>query len=215
MKLKTLAIAAAVVAAAPAFAEVTVGTRQVGPLGSSEFFLVVSDGVSKSFTYDTGFTFDQLLSATTAGQQVALSQTVSGAQWDLFRSAVGSSLTTGSQFAGVRWVFGTYDGFGTPEDQHHAVFTLNKSVAKFNLTNGQVADSYGNFAEPVGYANSTGTHPDTYVEDADGVLQPVTNNNGQSFNDASTASAVYKNSYMLLVAGLAAVGFMARRRAAR
>lgn len=199
MKLKTLAIAATLIAAAPAFAEIVIGPRQSSPLGTAEFFLVVSDGVTNSFTFDTGVTFDSILSGAQAGQQTLLSQSVTGAQWDAFRAAVGSGLTTGGKFTGVRWMLGNYDGTGLATENRHIAITLNKSQAKFNLGNGQVSDTYAVLAAPASAANQTGTHPDTYVQDDDGNNVPTTNNNGQSFNTvAQTPLAVFKDYNFLL-----------------
>lgn len=190
MKLKTLAATAALSIALPALAAVTVQNNQqdaYAAVGQAELFLVVSDGKNNSYTFDTGFTFDQIATAVLAGSP--LYSTISGSAWDAYKSA-DTDLLDGTRTSGTRFALGLFDGYGGPLDERHAIFTLNKTQAAPTLTNSAVDNIAPALSDTVVAANQTGSHPDTFVDDPDtGIAVRITNNNGASFNSALNGSA--------------------------
>lgn len=196
-KFKTLAAAAALVLAAPAFAAIAPGSS-----GNGELFLVVQDPTAKvSFTYDLGITMDAFIANASSPAPLGFSFNLAGnAVWNQFKADYdeGNSL----------WSVLALDSTGSTQPNLQRLLTTLRSSQTINnikntsnkqLTDGIAATSAGTFFDIV---NNSGTHAPqsdysvngaSIIADTDsgngyfgstGGLTPTLNNNAQ-FNSTN------------------------------
>ncbi len=159
MQFKTLAAAAALALAAPAFATILPPTNaagQINPGDNTELFMVVQDSTAKvSFALDLGVTLGSFISTEAAGP-FKLSYDVGGdANWQTFLSVADPSKAV--------WAVIAMDSVGGTGANANRILTTVKSgtenlVANFNntqLSTGIGAAQGGQF---FGSVNATGTH---------------------------------------------------------
>ena len=159
MKFKTLAAAAALALAAPAFATILPPTNAAGQLNpgdNTELFLVVQDSTAKvSFTYDLGVTLGGFI-ATEATAPLKLDFNVAAdANWDSFRSVADTTKSV--------WAVIAMDSIGGTGANANRILTTVKSGTEnllANMSNTQLSTGIGaaQGGQFYGSINATGTH---------------------------------------------------------
>lgn len=245
MKFNTLALAALVAVAAPAFAAV----QTAGNLGDAEYVFIATNSAG-SYAQDLGVSAN-FIDALNGG--TSFTQSVAGAEWNKF-VAFGGSNTQWAIIAAQPLDVGFNPGevnawttrnvnqaLGSIQNSQSNDGTNNLAVHFFDIdsrsnpkvANNRLASAFGtltysdngvtSFNGFFNARNTVGTQaemvyltPSNDVSDASSqyaVLKTFANFDGT--NVTITAAAVPEpSSYAMLVAGLAAVGFVARRRRA-
>lgn len=154
MQFKTLAAAAALVLAAPAFAAIAPAST-----GNGELFLVAQDATAKvSYTLDLGLRMDDVIACETPGGAACKKYTfdVAGdANWTTFSGVANLSI--------VNWGVMALDSSGALQANTHRLLTTVRTAdtAKIgNLTNQQLSLGVGSTqgGRFFGAVNATGTH---------------------------------------------------------
>jgi hypothetical protein len=218
MKLNTLALAALAAlsfVAAPSFAKV----QTAGDIGQAEYVLVATNGAG-SYFQDLGVSTDGLASLlSTTG---TFSQSVTGTEYTKFLNFGGAN----TQWSVIA-VQPLADGFSPGEINAWTTVNVNQKLG--TVQNSQSNDSlvsfngYFNARNAVGATNVQLAYltPSNDVTDAPSLYEVLKNSQGNayaaSFNGSTvsiTAAVPEPSSYAMLAAGLAVVGFVARRRKA-
>lgn len=154
MQFKTLAAAAALALAAPAFAAIAPGST-----GNGELFFVAQDATAKvSYTLDLGLRMDTVAACETPGNPVCKNYTfniAADANWQAFDAAADLSIVT--------WAVIAMDSTGPLQANTHRLLTTVRTsdTAKIgNLTNQQISNGTGatQGGQFFGSVNATGTH---------------------------------------------------------
>ena len=159
MQFKTLAAAAALVLAAPAFAAIQPPTNAAGQLNpgdNTELFLVVQDSTAKvSFTLDLGVTLGSFISTEAAGPFNLGFNVVGDANWASFLTVADASKAV--------WAVIAMDSIGGTGAGANRILTTVKSGTEglvANLNNTQLSTGIGaaQGGQFYGSINATGTH---------------------------------------------------------
>lgn len=152
-KFKSLAAAAALVLAAPAFAAIAPGSTNNG-----ELFLVVQDSVAKvSFTYDLGITMDAFIANATGAAPMSYSFDLSGnALWNQFKADYDEGAST--------WAVLAIDSSGNLAAHGYRLLTTLRNTQTItnikNTANKQLSDGIGSTQGGTFFntVNNSGTH---------------------------------------------------------
>lgn len=241
MKLKTLALAALAVAAAPSFAAI----KFDGTLGQGEYVFLATNSAG-SYALDLGVSTD-FIAAMTAG--TSFTQAVGGAEWNKFLAFGGAntqwsiiavqpldvgffpgeinswSTVNVNQALGSVWNTSSNDG-ASALGTHYADINTKTSGANGSLASVVNSVTYTNrelvtFNNQFNTANAIGTSATMVYLTASSeestapslynVLTTTASFDGTNITIAA-APVPEPSTYAMLVAGLAAVGFVARRR---
>lgn len=160
MQFKTLAAAAALALAAPAFAAITAPSTlpagQVNPGDNTELFLVVQEADAKvSFAFDLGVTLGSFIATEAAGPFKLMWNVGADANWAAFDDAADLSKAS--------WAVIAMDSIGGTGARANRLLTTVKSGSErlpANLTNAQLSNGIGSTqgGQFFGSINATGTH---------------------------------------------------------
>lgn len=154
MQFKTLAAAAALVLAAPAFAAIAPGST-----GNGELFFVAQDATAKvSYTLDLGLRMDDVIACETPGGAACKKYTfnvAADANWTAFDAAADLSIVT--------WAVMAMDSTGPLQANTHRLLTTvrtNDTARLGNLTNQQISNGTGatQAGQFFGSVNNSGSH---------------------------------------------------------
>lgn len=155
MQFKTLAAAAALVLAAPAFAAIAPAST-----GNGELFLVAQDATAKvSYTLDLGLRMDDVIACETPGNPTVCKKytfnVAADANWTTFSGVANLSI--------VNWGVMALDSTGALQANTHRLLTTVRTADAskiVNLTNKQLSDGVGSTqgGQFFGAVNATGSH---------------------------------------------------------
>ena len=153
MQLKTLAAAAALVLAAPAFAAIAPGSS-----GNGELFLVVQDTAAKvSFTFDTGITMDDFIANAASAKPRSWT-------FDLAANSVWADFKANYDEGNSVWALLALDSLGSSGVGGQRLITTlnaNQTIANIkNTTNQQLSTGIGTTQAGTFFnsVNNSGTH---------------------------------------------------------
>lgn len=159
MHFKTLAAAAALVLAAPAFAAITPASNTAGQINSgddAELFMVVQDSTAKvSFTFDLGVTLRGFINTESAAPFHLQWNVGSDANWDTFKGV--------ADMGKAVWAVIAMDNIGGTGAGANRLLTTAKSGSENlvgNMTNTQLSTGIGSTqgSRLIASVNQSGTH---------------------------------------------------------
>lgn len=154
MQFKTLAAAAALALAAPAFAAVAPGST-----GNGELFFVAQDAVAKvSFTLDLGIRMDDVIACESGGGAACAKYS-----FDIGGNTDWAAFDTAADLSIVTWAVMALDSTGALQANTHRLITTvraSDSSKIGNLTNQQLSNGVGSTqgGQFFGALNATGSH---------------------------------------------------------